>query len=579
MRLTAERIERRLQLGEDSRWEFKQIEFAGAWPRRPARDVFADELGAFANTEGGVLLCGVTDDGRGQGMSRAQMDALEQVIIEISSQTLKPPIEIETRRFEIGGKALLAIDVKRGYAVHERQGRAYRRHGSSKRPMTSDERLRLPRQRGLARFPSFDQRPVPGTGFATLDESLWRPLLSVDGRADPAVALAKMGLLAEGDNGVRHATVAGVLLCCRRPEQWLPNACITATRYRGVDRASGQVDARTICGPINRQIDEAAAFAVRNMSVAAHKDPGRIDLPQYSERAIFEALVNAVVHRDYSMRGGRIRLSMFSDRLEIQSPGTLPNSLMVENMASRQATRNEVLASALGRMPTGETLGAGDRLYFMERRGDGVPVILQETRGVSGKPAQFQIVGDADLLVVMPSAPTGPSPATVEIGVRASGRPVADVDVLVLFPNHTWLRSITDEDGYAAVSLHTTELPLTVFAAAAEYAAHRERDWTPARRALAIELQALPGGGAVIFPEGAGHIPGLRGTLNPIRDSLDRTYMYTSNIAINEGQAQPVHITLDEDLCLTDADGIEKLARIVDIAGRSALIEYRLPGD
>lgn len=96
----------------------------------------------------------------------------------------------------------------------------------------------------------------------------------------------------------------------------------------------------------------------------------------------------------------------------------------------------------------------------------------KEKRGVSGKPARFRIVGDADLLVVLPSAPTEPSPARVEIRVRASGRPVAGVDILVLFPNHTWLRSITDEDGCAVVSLHTTELPLTVFAAAADYAAH-----------------------------------------------------------------------------------------------------------
>ena len=72
------------------------------------------------------------------------------------------------------------------------------------------------------------------------------------------------------------------------------------------------MDAQNICGPLNRQIAEAVTFAVRNMSVAAHKDPARLDLPQYSERAIFEAVVNAVVHRDYSMRGSRIRLSMFS---------------------------------------------------------------------------------------------------------------------------------------------------------------------------------------------------------------------------------------------------------------------------
>ena len=574
MSLNSERVERRLRLGQDSRWEFKQIEFVGNRPRSPASDDLADELSAFANAEGGVLLCGVTDRREPQGLSVEQMNALEQVIVEISRQTLEPPIEIETRRFEIGGKAILAVE-ERGYALHERRGRAYQRQGNSKRQMTSDEKLRLSQQRGLARFLSFDERPVPVTGFATLDESLWRPLLSVEGNADPSVGLAKMGLVSEGVNEVRQATVAGLLLCSRHPEEWLPNACITATRYRGADRTSGQVDAQTISGPLNRQIAEAVYFAVRNMSVAAYKDPGRIDLPQYSERAIFEAVVNAVVHRDYSMRGSRIRLSMFSDRMEIQSPGTLPNSLKIENIADRQAARNEVLVSVLGRMRTGDVRGAGDRRYFMERRGNGVPVILQETRGVSGKPAQFRVVGDADLLVVLPSAPVGPSPAQVEIGVRASGQGVPGADLLVLFPNNTWRQATTDEDGYARVSLHTTELPMTVFAAAAGYAARQQRGWIPSRGALAVELEDLTGGGSVIFAEGAGHIPGLRGTLNPIRDSLDRTYLYASNIAINNGAPQPVYFILGEDLRLTDAHGRERMIRIVDIAGRSALLEYR----
>ena len=326
MPLSSADIERRLRLGEDSRWEFKEIRFAGDRPKSPTPDDWADTLGAFANAAGGVLLCGVTDRGDLQGLSIGQMIALENTIVEISRQAIKPPIEIETRRFEIDGRALLAVEVERGYALHESRGQAYRRRGSSKRRMTSDEKLRLSQQRGLARFPSFDQRPVPGTGFGTLDESLWRPLLRVEGYADPSVALAKMGLLSEDDNGVRHATVAGLLLCSRHPEEWLPRAYITATRYQGMDRASGQMDAQTITGPLNRQIAEAVAFAVRNMSVAAHKDPARIDLPQYSERAIFEAIVNAVVHRDYSIRGSRVRLSMFSDRLEIQSREPCPTA-------------------------------------------------------------------------------------------------------------------------------------------------------------------------------------------------------------------------------------------------------------
>ncbi len=79
----------------------------------------------------------------------------------------------------------------------------------------------------------------------------------------------------------------------------------------------------------------------------------------------------------------------------------------------------------------------------------------------------------------------------------------------------------------------------------------------------------------MIFPEGTGHIPSLPGRLNPIRDSVDRTYLYTSNIAINEGKQQPVYFQFEEELRLTDAHGCEYWIRIIDITGRSVLIEYR----
>ena len=575
MELSEEVIRRRLRLGEDGRWEFKQIEFRGNRPVGPGRDSLADELAAFANGNGGVLLCGVTDDGRAQGMTRAQLDAVEQLVVTICADSIRPAIEIDALRMEVDGKALLAVEVAAGYALHDSPGGSYRRSGSSKRRLGSDERLRLTQRRAQARFLWFDEQPVPETGFGSLDEALWKPLVSAQGAAAPDLALAKLGLLTDTADGPRRATVAGILLCSRAPEQWLPNACITATRYRGADRASGQVDAQTIGGPLNRQIAAAVAFAVRNMQVAAHKDPARIDLPQYSERAIFEAVVNAVAHRDYSIRGSRIRLSLFSDRLEIQSPGTLPNSLTVDNIADRQATRNEVLASMLGRMPAGDTRGSGERRYFMERRGDGVPVILNETRGVSGKPAQFHVIADAEVLVVLPSAPLEPSPAQVRIAVRASGRPLPGSDLLILFPNRTWQRATADAAGIAAAALHTTELPLTVYAAAAGHAAHVEREWTPCRRALAVELAALPDGGSVIFPEAAGSVPGLTGTLHAVRDARDRTFVSASNIAINDGRPQPVPFIPGEELRLVDAAGRERRIRIVDVTGRSALVEYR----
>ncbi len=576
MAVSTDDVRRQLRLGEDSRWEFKQIEFRGDRPVSPRRDDLADELAAFANARGGVLVCGVSDDGEVQGMSRARMNALDRILADACADSIKPPIDVEVTRHELGGgKPVLVVEVAPGDAQHDSPGGSYRRVGSSKRRMTPDQRLRLAQQRGQSRFLWFDRQPVPETGFETLSERLWKPLVSVAGAADPPRALRNLRLLTLDDGDALRATVAGILLCTDTPERWFPNAAIMATRYRGADRASGQLDAQQIVGPIHHQIADAVRFAVRNMRVAARKAPGRIDMPQYSADAIFEALVNAVVHRDYSMSGRRIRLSMFEDRLEIDSPGALPNGMTIANMEAGQATRNEVLASVFGRLPVGDIPGSENRQFLMERRGDGVMIIVRRTRETAGRPPAYALIDESNLQLAIPAADLELTPARAVITVRSAGRPLPGVDVLALFPNRTWKRAATDEAGEAAIELHSTHLPMTVYAAAPGHVAHVERDWTPGRGALALELPALPQGGAAIFPEAVGHLPGLRGRLNPKLDALDRTYLYADNISINDGRRQPVHFALGEDLRLTDAYGYELLVRIVDIAGRSALVEYR----
>ena len=92
MNFSDEEIRRQMHLGEDSHWEFKEIGFAGNVPRSPRRNDLADELAAFANTDGGVVLCGVTDSGDAQGMSREQMDALERLLVEVCTDMITPPI-------------------------------------------------------------------------------------------------------------------------------------------------------------------------------------------------------------------------------------------------------------------------------------------------------------------------------------------------------------------------------------------------------------------------------------------------------------------------------------------------------
>ena len=184
-----------------------------------------------------------------------------------------------------------------------------------------------------------------------------------------------------------------------------------------------QLDALDISGPLDRQIRDTMRFVVRNRRVAARKRPARQDLPQYSERAVFEAVVNAVVHRDYAVRGSKIRLFMFDDRLELYSPGGLCNSMTTEDLRTSQFTRNELLASRLGQCPVGEVPGAGGRRYFIERRGEGIAVIEDETFSLSGQKPVFELIGERELKLVLPAA--SPPPAGRGGGAR-NGTPPRD---------------------------------------------------------------------------------------------------------------------------------------------------------
>ena len=143
MTIRDEDIRQRFRLGEDSFWEFKQIEFKGDTPVSPRRGDLANEMGAFANASGGVLLCGVSDDGQIQGMSRDQMAALDNLLVEVCTDAVEPAMRIGVTHRQLDGRAFLVVEVPQGDAVHERAGQAFVRVGASKRRLDGDERLRL----------------------------------------------------------------------------------------------------------------------------------------------------------------------------------------------------------------------------------------------------------------------------------------------------------------------------------------------------------------------------------------------------------------------------------------------------
>ena len=214
-------------------------------------------------------------------------------------------------------------------------------------------------------------------------------------------------------------------------------------------------------------------FVVRNRRIAARKRPARQDLPQYSERAVFEAVVNAVVHRDYAVRGSKIRLFMLDDRLELYSPGGLCNSMTTEDLRTSQFTRNELLASRLGQCPVADVPGAGGRRYFIERRGEGIAVIEDETFALSGHRPVFELIGERELKLVHPAAsPPPPDGIAARITIRhdGTGEPLPSVHVLLLYPNNTYREERTDTFGRAEFDLYAG-LPMTVLCAAPGFAA------------------------------------------------------------------------------------------------------------
>jgi predicted HTH transcriptional regulator len=399
-----------IQLGEDRALELKVVLLKGMAVAAPARNDLADEIAAMANTADAVLVLGVDDKSRDiLGIPREALDSVERFVREVCNDSIEPPAMIRTYRMELpdtdgNRRAILKVDVPRSLFVHRSPGGYFYRQGSSKRQLRPDYLARLFQQRSQARLIRFEEQAVPETDIETLEEASWRRFTA---RSDePAeVVLLKRNLLVRAENGRIHASVAGVLMCCTTPEDHLPGAFIEAVRYRGVHcDGNYQIDHKRITGPLDQQIDQAMVFFRLNQTIAASKTPDRRERPQFSERAVFEAIVNAVAHRDYSVHGSKIRFFMFDDRLEIYSPGPLPNTVSVENIALRQATRNELLTNLLTECPVTTVTGVIERRHYMEKRGEGVPIILRESEALSGRRPQYRVIDDAEVLLTIYAA-------------------------------------------------------------------------------------------------------------------------------------------------------------------------------
>ena len=404
----------KIRLGEDTFLEYKEVRFAGQRVTEPRRDSLADELAAFANSRGGVFVLGVEDRTREiLGIPNDRLDTAERFVHELCHDSIDPPVVPIIERLELpttAGEdvAVIKIDVPRSLFVHRSPGGYLHRVGSAKRIMSSEYLVRLFQQRSQARLIRFDEQTVSNATLDDLQPDLWERFRTPRSPSEREHFLSKLHMARTDDGGTLRPTVAGVLTGSKDARPWLPNAYIQAVAYRGTSIRAGassdpyQLDAVDIHGPLDTQIVDACRFVAKNMKTAAFKDQGRMDRPQFDMSAVFEAVVNAVAHRDYSIYGSKVRLRLFEDRLELYSPGAIPNSMDVGDLGDLQSTRNDIIASLLAKIPVPDQPWlTTDRLTMMDRRGEGVRVILDNSERLSSRTPEYRLIGDAELLLTI----------------------------------------------------------------------------------------------------------------------------------------------------------------------------------
>lgn len=250
--------------------------------------------------------------------------------------------------------------------------------------------------RAIEDLPSFDQEVVDAANWKDLAPELVKRFRGHSPQEDLRPFARKIGLLARGPASDAKPTVAGILVASETPERWLPNAFIEAFRHRSREVTGDPTDAAdavAIRGPLPAQVANACRFVFLNQR--RRPDGFRT----YDMPAVFEAVVNAVLHRDYSLYRPRIRLSLFPNRLDIFSPGPLVGSMEIEHLGYRAPTRNRALNSLLLRLPVprdGPWMESPGR-HFIDRPGRGVELILTRSEVHSGRTPEYRMLGDSGL--------------------------------------------------------------------------------------------------------------------------------------------------------------------------------------
>jgi len=345
-----------IRRGEDSRRQFKRIIKSEA--------ELAEDMVAFSNGDGGIILVGVADDGTVTGLSTREVAELNKRISNAASQYVRPEPRVLTENVETTEGLVVVINIPQGLSkpYTDKDGIFWMKKGADNRKATSREELqRLFQSSGLIHA---DSTPVDGTSGEDIDMLYFSSFFRTQYGKTPENSgisfpqlLRNLNLLTrEGELNIAGTLLFGVL-----PHLRLPAFIVKAAAFRGINISTDRyLDSRNLEGKIAEQFNAALAFLINNTGTRQNgRSVNSIGEPEVPHIVWEELVTNALIHRDY-FTSASVRILVFSDRVEIVSPGHLPNNLTVENIkAGNSNIRNPILASYAAKILPYRGLGSG----------------------------------------------------------------------------------------------------------------------------------------------------------------------------------------------------------------------------
>lgn len=383
--MTIDEIKKIIQNGENSYIEFKEEEIK-------AKEL-AEEIVAFSNSEGGMILIGVDDEGNIKGVKD---DKIEETVMNICRNNCIPHIIPLYESIEVEGKRIEVITVPKGLnkPYYTADHKYYIRVGTTKRIASKEELLRLFEASGSLHF---DISPVEGTSIKDLNIDIIRDYfmkyntfdLFEETEESVERILVNADILKEAD-GRKLCTVGGLLVFGKNPEKHLPQNGVSFAHFKGNEITDELIDKKIITGRI-QDIAEQLMVVIKNNMLIPSVINGlkREDKEEYPTVVMREAIVNSLVHRNYSISGSKIRVFMYDDRIEFRSPGRLPNTVTIEKMKIGVSyARNPFLVKYM------------ENMRYIDQLGRGIPMILKKMKEAGAKEPMLMEQGEEFVLTI-----------------------------------------------------------------------------------------------------------------------------------------------------------------------------------